>query len=176
MPDFEKYSIDRIVSDLATLALETGIDHSFRERARVEAGKLQLSDLPLLKAMFHTLPKESPIFDIDKHGLGGWLSSCQFAIFELIFNMGEETIPFLREIAFGEYDWTQANAMELLCRFAAKGIQREETMTDLNREMPKMRWEALRCLAEPLLYQARGDKAIKGISRELEHPEISGRD
>jgi hypothetical protein len=159
--------IESMVSDLASMALENGIDGSFRERAATEAQKLQISDLPYLKSIFHSPPKESPIFDTGKHGLGGWLSSCQFAVFELIFNMGEAVIPFLREIAFGEYDWTQANAIELLCRFAAKGIQREETITDLNREMPRMRWEALLYVAEPLLHQAREDKAIEGILRDL---------
>lgn len=46
--------------------------------------------------------------------LSGWLSACQFSIFELVYKRGKEVLPFVREIAWGEYDWTQGNAIEPL--------------------------------------------------------------
>jgi hypothetical protein len=49
----------------------------------------------------------------------------------------------LREVACGEHDWTQGYAIELMCRLAAEGIDRDRTLTDLKREMPGMRKTAL---------------------------------
>ena len=77
----------------------------------------------------------------------------------------------LRTVAFGEYDWTQANAIELLCRLAAEGIDRDRTLADLKREMPNMRDEALLYVAGPLLKRAEDDPAVAAIVRELRYVE-----
>jgi hypothetical protein len=49
------------------------------------------------------------------------------AAFEILYNLGEAALPLLRKIAFGEYDWTQGNAIEILRRWAAEGVDREQS-------------------------------------------------
>ena len=101
-------------------------------------------------------------------GLTAWLSFWQFAIFAIIFHFREDALPMLREVAFGEYDWTQANAIEILCRLAAEGIDRDRILADLKREIPEMRDTALLYVARPLLEQAKSNPALAAIIAELQ--------
>jgi hypothetical protein len=100
-------------------------------------------------------------------GLGDWIAARQFAIFEMFYYLREAALPVLRRVAFGEYDWTQGNAIEVLCRFAAEGIDRERTLADLKSEMPVMRYEALLYAAGPLLQQAKDIPQLAAIVEEL---------
>jgi hypothetical protein len=74
----------------------------------------------------------------------------------------------LRRVAFGEYDWTQGNAIEILCRLAALGIDRQRTLDDLKSEMPTMRDTALLYAAGPLLHQAMGNPQLAAVVEELQ--------
>jgi hypothetical protein len=67
---------------------------------------------------------------------------CQFQAFAILYNLGEAALLLLRKIAFGKYDWTQGNAIDILCRLAAEGVDRERTISELCRELPDMRYEA----------------------------------
>jgi hypothetical protein len=100
--------------------------------------------------------------------LGGWLSAWQFAIFELFYQFGAPALPVLRRVGFGEYDWTQGNAVEVLVRLAAVGVDRERTVADLRREFPGFRYEAQLYSVGPVLHHAARDPAIAGVVRELE--------
>jgi hypothetical protein len=72
-------------------------------------------------------------------------------------------------VAFGEYDWTQGNAVEVLVRLAATGVEREQTVTDLRREFPGLRYEAQLYSVGPLLHHAARDPAVSAVVRELEN-------
>ena len=111
------------VSELAELLLHEGLSAGFRTRAAALSMGLDRDDVDDLTWLMHRELREPQSYDAAQHGLGGWISACQFAVFELLYNIGEPALPALREIAWGEYDWTQGNAIELLIRFAADGVQ-----------------------------------------------------
>src|SRR6478609_5529192 len=140
---------------------------SFRAKAKEVAGRFGPNAIAELRQRFHRPSAPPPGFTPQERGLAAWLSSWQFAIFEIIYEYREEALPMLREVAFGKYDWTQANAVELLCRLAAEGMDRERTVSDLKRALPGMRDTALLYIAGPLLQQSEGDPALAAILAEL---------
>src|SRR5262245_36480894 len=124
---------------------------------------------PMSVIRFHSPPRtEPPGFGIEQRGLGGWLSAWQFAIFEMFFHFGAAALPVLRRVAFGEYDWTQGNAIEALVRLAAVGVEREQILAELRREFPGIRYEAQLYSVGPLLRHAARDPAVEAVVRELE--------
>jgi hypothetical protein len=160
-------ALEKTVSDLASFLLENGVNEQFRNLAIEKASGLELSSCQELKTMFHNPPKEAAAYNVEKHGLGGWLSACQFSIFELIYNIGEGALPFIREIAWDKYDWTQGNAIELLVRFAAKGIQRNEIINEIKENYPNIRYEAQLYAIQPLLPRLASDSALQSVFDEL---------
>lgn len=125
--------------DIAVTSVAILIDDAeqFRARAAAESRKLGSDDVEELATRFHAPPQPAPAgFGYEQRGLGGWLSAWQFAIFELYFQFGAAALPVLRRVAFGEYDWTQGNAIEVLVRLAAAGVERERTVADMRREFP----------------------------------------
>jgi len=159
-------AIDKAVASVAML-----IDDAQAFRARAAAVALQLGPTAIdeLRTRFHSPPRaEPPGFGPEQRGLGGWLSAWQFAIFELFFEFGSAALPVLRQVAFGEYDWTQGNAVEVLVRLAAKGIEREQIIAELRREFPRLRVEAQLYSVGPLLENAARDPAVATVVRLLE--------
>ena len=77
------------------------------------------------------------------HGLGAWLDIRQNIIFDLLYQFGEESIPVLYPIAFGDYDWTQYKAVRVLCLLARNGIQTDKIINDIAHNLPTFRYEAL---------------------------------
>ncbi|KAF1040991.1 MAG: hypothetical protein GAK33_00608 [Burkholderia lata] len=100
-------------------------------------------------------------------GLGAWLAAWQFAIFEILFHFRDSALGSLREIAWGEYDWTQGNALEILIRLAANGIGRELTIAEFQRNFEQVSDEAKRYAVGPLLHRAKFDPEIAAIVNEL---------
>lgn len=162
-PDEPVFDPDAAISKLATDVL-TGVKRrEFQNLARELAAGIEQGDLAYLQSRFHSPPPEPPEYDHRKHGLGGWLSSCQFAIFELIYQLKSEAIPFLRGIAWGPYDWTQGNAIELLIRMAAEGIETEEIIGEIAANYPAIRYEAQLYTLEPLIPMARENRALNAL-------------
>jgi hypothetical protein len=157
--------LDRAIESVAVL-----IDDqlAFRAKAKEVAARFGPETIPELRLRFNRSTASPSGFTAQERGLAGWLSYWQFAIFEIVYQYREHALPMLREVAFGEYDWTQANAIELLCRLASEGIDRDRTLADLKREMPGMRDTALLYVAGPLLQQARNNPALAAIVEELE--------
>lgn len=157
--------------DMAVTSVAVLIDDAeqFRARAATVARELGPAAIEELATRFHSPPRpEPPGFGYEQRGLGGWLSTWQFAVFELFFQFGTSALPVLRAVAFGKYDWTQGNAVEVLVRLAAAGVERERTVTDLRREFPNFRYEATLYSVGPLLHHAARDPAIAVVVRELE--------
>lgn len=159
--------LNAIIARLADYLLTHRIDARFRELAREESASVSLEQLDQLRSLFHDPPPQSDVYDVKQYGLGGWLSACQFAIFELVYNLGEEALPFIRDIAWGEYDWTQGNAIELLLRFAAEGIRTEEILAEIKTNFPQIRFEAQLYCMQPLLPELEQNAQLKAIFDEL---------
>lgn len=154
-------SVARLVDDLP----------AFRAKAKEVAEHYGPAAIPKLRRRFHRPIEAPPGFTMQEQGLTAWLSYWQFAIFEIIYHFRGQALPMLRKVAFGEYGWTQGNAIEVMCRLAAEGIERDRTLTELKREMPSMRDEALDYAAGPLLQLAESDPNISAVITELRQVE-----
>jgi hypothetical protein len=165
---------DRLRAGITRVASAT-LDgpEEFRSEAESVAKELKPADIDLIPDFLHDPPAMPTEFEETYGGLGAWLSVCQFACFEILFNVGEAAMPILRNVAFGEYDWTQGNAIEVLCRLAARGVEREEIISEFRHRMPAMRIEALEYAAGPLLQQAETDSRLDAFIHDLEIPEFA---
>ncbi len=150
-----------------TVFLTGGHGEEFRNIAKEKSANFSVADLEEFKKLFHTPPKESELYNPKQHGLGSWLSTCQFSIFEIYYNLGKDAIPFIREIAWGEYDWTQGNAIELLIRFASDGINRTEILEEIKSNYPKVRFEAQLYAIQPLIAKLETNPELKAVFDEL---------
>lgn len=148
---------EAIVS-IATCATES--NQAFRSKAKEIAGKIGSDSISIIPSFFHYPPSMPEELKSHFNGLGSWLLVCQFASFELLYHFGRESLPIIKEVAFGEYDWTQGNALELLVRFAADNIEREQIVEELNQQLPDVRYEALHYAIGPLLAQSKGNPKI----------------
>jgi len=139
----------------------------FKERARQVAIALVPSAVDQLVALLHD-PSDPPkrlgtAFSV----VTQWRAVWHFSIFEVLYNIGAPSLPAVRSIAFGEYDWIQGNAIELLCRFAADGIERTTIIDDLVSHLPEMRYEAHAYALQPLIAQAGNNPALQCVIDQL---------
>lgn len=95
------------------------------------------------------------------------MSARQFAIFEIFYHIGASALPALRRVAFGQYDWTQGNAIEVLCRLAADGVDRTAIVEELIVNLPDIRDEAIQYALAPLLHQQTSNAALREVLSEL---------
>lgn len=160
-------SHDDLNSKVRRVAEVVGDSAQFKERARkaaLELGPDSIDSLTALLHFEHTPPKE---LEGKFPRLGQWIAARQFAIFEILYQLREEALPVLRRIAFGEYDWTQGNAIEVLCRLAAQGVDRSKIIDDLKAQLGSMREEAHWYALGPLLHYSEQDQNIKEILNQL---------
>jgi hypothetical protein len=99
---------------------------------------------------FHGPPKKPAHLDGRYEGLGDWMALCQAAIFEIWYHLGEQALKPLRSVAYGFYDWTQANATEVLCRLALDGLQSDIVAQEIAAELPKWRYEQTMRVLDPV--------------------------
>jgi hypothetical protein len=139
----------------------------FTIRAQTVARELGASGIAQLAAQLHS--EHSPPAELQNQfpRLGQWMAARQFAIFEVLYWVGPSSLPLLRQVAFGEYDWTQGNAIEILCRLAADGVECEVTIEQLRTFIPSARYEALVYAAGPLMKHAKSNPELERVVREL---------
>ena len=140
----------------------------FKKRARTAAEQLGPETIDTLAELFHS--EHTPPDELADQfpGLGQWIAARQFAIFEMFYHFGNAALPVLRQVAFGKYDWTQGNAIEILCRLAAKGIDRETIIADVRREFPRLRYEAQLYAIGPLLEEAAVNPHLAMVLQQFE--------
>ena len=143
----------------------------FRSRASAAADELGPDAIETLATLFHS--EHSPPDELAEQfpGLGEWIAARQLAIFEMFYYFREAALPVLRCVAFGEYDWTQGNAIEVLCRLASEGVERNKIITEVRREIPRMRYEALIYAFGPLLKQSEDNPALAAVLHEFQDME-----
>jgi hypothetical protein len=78
------------------------------------------------------------------------MAACQAAIFEIWFHLGDAAVEDLHTVAFGAYDWTQANATEVLCRLAQGGVKTEDTARRIAGALPAWRHEQIMRVCGPV--------------------------
>jgi len=139
----------------------------FQRRAQTAASTFDEARLPELPHYFHGDSMPPPELADRFPGLGQWMAARQFAIFEILYFIGSPALPLLKRVAHGDYDWTQGNAIEVLCRLAADDVERQTTIQDLRMLIPKLCYEAVIYAAEPLVQQARSNTAIAAVIQDL---------
>ncbi len=139
-----------------------------RLRAKTVARELGPSSIDELSSLLHA--EHSPPSELQKNfpRLGEWITARHFAIFEVLYNMGPASIPTLKRVAFGQYDWIQGNAIEVLCRMAADGNSSEEIIADLIAHLPMVREEAQIYALGPLLQQSETIPALQKVLKRLQ--------
>ncbi len=155
------------IATLAEMVLHSGLSAEFRRKAKLVSATISVDDFTELKDLLHNPPREPATFDIYKHGLGGWLSACQFSVFEVVFCVGEPALPIVRQIAWGSYDWTQGNAIEVLIRLAAQGTRSEEIVAEIKSKFSDIRYEAQLYALEPLLPLIDSDENLRSVVNQL---------
>lgn len=139
----------------------------FKERAQKAALEIDSNAVESLVGLLHseyTPPKE---LEEKFPRLGQWIAARQFAIFEILFQLRENALPVLRRIAFGKYDWTQGNAIEVLCRLAGQGVDQDKIIEDLKAHLGGIAKEAHWYALGPLLHYAEQDANIKAVLNQL---------
>jgi hypothetical protein len=164
-------SITDLKQAVEELAAMEGEKPGFTLRAAKLADQLGEQSIPQLSKLYHGDPCPPPQYAEAFSGLGHWLSAKQFAIFEIYFHIGRPALTELRSVAFGEYDWIQGNALEVLCRFAAAGMDRDEIIQDIKRESPYFREEALFYALGPLIPLEDAMPGLKDVLTELREVE-----
>jgi hypothetical protein len=79
------------------------------------------------------------------------------AILEVFFHLHAPAINAVNRIAFGPYDWPQANALAVLCRWSVDGMDRDRTIVPITRALPRLDDEATAALAEWLAKRSKTD-------------------
>ena len=159
--------IDKAIRILAEHLLLNGLNSQFREKAKEVSGCIAIEDLESLHKFLYDPPNKPSFYTVKKYGLGGWLSACQFSIFEIIYNIGEDAIPFIRKIAWGKYDWIQGNAIELLIRFASEGIQSATLISEIKEKYPNIRYEAQLYAIQPLVNNLETNQSLRKVFEQL---------
>jgi hypothetical protein len=162
--------LDRQIPALGKALLTQPIDQ-FEKDAKYMSSGMGADDLSYLKTRLHNPPAEPTDIKTQLRP-GQWLAVCQYAIFELIYNMGPQTLGFLKSIAFGPYDWTQATALEVLCRMRLDGTVPDTIITELNEKMEGMRHETHAYLAQALISRAKRDERYIPLIDDLQSREF----
>jgi hypothetical protein len=144
----------------------------FEDLAKQESHDVSITDLEYLRSKFHQPPPVHPDIDEGGLGLGTWMAACQYAIFELIYNFDVPPLDFLRTIAFGEYDWTQATALEVICRLHIAGKIPKQIIDEIDDQLGGMRNETHLYFAKSLLLRMKRDERFGSIIQQIQNAEF----
>lgn len=150
-----------IIAKLAAIAVND--QEAFEASAAEVASHLSVSQLSELYPLLHT-PPPVPEGVTFSSALGSeWLAACQYAVFELAYHCYPGTEAFVRETGFGEYDWTQSTALEVLCRWYLDGKLPPSVIEEIDNRLHNMQYETRHYLAQALLHRNKKDPRYTGI-------------
>ncbi len=159
--------LDTIIETLSK-ALITNRE-SFEVLARQGSSNLSGGDLTYLRSKLHHPPPLPSDINEEELRLGEWLAICQYAIFELIYQLDITALDLLKSIAFGEYDWTQAMALEVICRLHLDGKLPENSIKEIDFHLGSMRHETHLYFAQSLLKRRERDPRFHRIIQQLKN-------
>src|SRR5262249_27801564 len=114
------------------------------KRAQSAAAELGPQSIPILPKLLHGEASPPPELKAEwELPFGAWMSARQRAIFEILYHLREASLPAVRKVPFGKYDWTTANAISVLCRFATEGIQTQPITAELVDALPDLEYETV---------------------------------
>src|ERR1044072_980098 len=166
----QRTDLDHLIANLGKTLLANA--ESFEGLAKQETNNIGVNDLVYLRYKLHHPPPVHPDINENELGLGSWLATCQYAIFELIYLLDLRAIDLLKSIAFGEYDWTQATALEVLCRIYADGKIPVETIHEIDSRLGNMRYETHLYFAQGLIYRRERDQRFDQIIKQFQNADF----
>jgi len=157
--------IDNLIANLGATLMKNG--ESFEDLAKQQKGHVSIDDLPYYLTKLHNPPPVHPDIKQEELGLGTWMAVCQYAIFELIYQLDVQALPTLKEIAYGKYDWTQATALEVLCRLYIDGKLGADIISEIDSRLKGMRYETYLYFTRSLLKRKERDERFNEIITQL---------
>ena len=165
-----KPDIDHLIANLGE-ALFTN-EESFESLAKQHSNNLSIDDLPYMFGKLHYPPPLHQHINKEALGLGDWMAICQYAIFELIYHLGVKALGTLRSIAYGKYDWTQATALEVICRLYADGKLPADVISEMDLRLEGMRYETHLYFAKSLLKRRARDQQFNEIINQMKNTDL----
>jgi len=159
--DAERREVSQAVAALASLVDDQA---ALEREARSVAERFGSRFLEHAATMLHGTQKPAHLKGRFE-GLGEWMSACQEAIIEVAYHLREQALPFLRQIAFGPYDWTQPLATAVLCRLALEGLETDALAGDIAAHLEGWRYEQLMASAPAI---ARLTPRSRGLEQAYE--------
>jgi colicin immunity protein/pyocin immunity protein len=159
--------LDHLIANLGK-AIFTN-EELFEGLARQESKNISVDDLTYLRDKLHHPPPVHPDINEKELRLGEWLATCQFVIFELIYLLDLKALNLLESIAFGEYDWTQANALEVICRLYLDGKLPMEKISEIDSRLGSMRYETHLYFAQDLIKRRERDSRVDQIITHIKN-------
>lgn len=162
--------LGQLISNLGKALLTD--ENSFESIAKQAASNISVDDLPYLRSKLHLPPPVHQDINENELGLGEWLSICQYAIFELVYQLDIRGLGFLKSIAFGEYDWTQATALEVICRLYVDSKAPTDTIEEIDIRLGNMRYETHLYFAQALIRRRERDPAFNNIIKQIRNTDF----
>lgn len=120
---------------MKSLALVFDKGEKFEQILRKESSSIKYNEARIALELIHESDEEPVDFCKAKNQFENkviWMRSYQKSIFEFINKYGLEAQEDLKLIAFGKYDWTQIDALEILCRQAQQNLNQDEILLNIN--------------------------------------------
>ena len=89
----EKAEIDNLIATLGATLMKNG--ESFEELAKQQKGYVSIDDVPYYLSKLHNPPPVHSDIKQEELGLGTWMAVCQYAIFELIYQLDVQALAGL---------------------------------------------------------------------------------
>ncbi|MBO9729950.1 MAG: hypothetical protein J7623_15035 [Chitinophaga sp.] len=100
------------------------------------------------------------------------MATCQYAIFEVVYQLDIQALAFLKSVAYGDYDWTQPTALEVLIRLSVDGKLPNNIIREIDIQLADMRYETHLYLAQGLLIRAKRDNRFEEILQQLKNEDF----
>ena len=165
--------LDGIIAELGHILLTEKIS-SFESVVKEKSQSLLLGDEELkhLKKRLHQPPESLAETPAEQLPLGQWIAVCQYVIFELLYNKYSFSIQFIESVAFGKYDWTQATALEVLCRLRVEGKISENIIQKINKHIGQMRYETHLYFGRALKVRGKNDERYIDLFKQITDDEF----
>ena len=163
----KRSDLDHLIANLGEVLITN--ENSFEDCAIQGSNGLSIEDLPYMLGKLHNPPSVPPGINKEELGLGGWLAICQYVIFELIYQLGVNALPTLKSFAFGEYDWTQVTALEVICRLHLDGKLPADIISEIDYQLGGMKYETHLYFARNLLVRRERDQRFNDIIKQIKN-------
>jgi len=163
-------NLDLLVSGLGGTLLTS--EDSFEEEAKKKAAQLTSENIDYLISKLHDPPMVDSRINEQHLRLGQWQAVCQYSIFELIYHVDSPPLKLLKRFAYGEYDWTQATALEVICRMYVNGEISYNIIEEIDDNLKSMRHETHLYLAQGLLARANKDSRFRDIINQFKNTDF----